>query len=540
MFDEIEGLCDKVVSGMQVTTMTAATLAPSQDVAMLTAAAVAVERVRRSADAAQLAILAELARRGFETGPDGSTLETRAPAGEVAELACDTIALALGCSDHDARTRSRLAVRLGDDLDPLIRPLMDGAVTERTLRLVADETQDASRDAAAAVVAHVLAPMRGTDVPRIEALDRHDLAQACRRVLDRTDPGWRESRAEVNRRERTDVRTYPGPLGTTELVACLPSETAHVLMAGVCEIARERQRKDPDLRVGPARALALADLALRGVEVSTHITLGLALVRGPSDPGEAEVAGDVKTAGETRTAGEMRTAGETRTAGDDRTAGETGTASGARAVSAAEGRLIDVGATGKPWVGGVEIPRIGWVPGSVVQQVVERLDSRVTRALLDPETGTVLETSTTGYVPPPSVRRLVELRDTRCRMWGCDRPAVACDLDHATAWPGGPTCGANLSALCRHHHRVKHAPAWSYVLHADGSAEWVSPGGTQRLTWPTAYAPAEAPAQAPAEAASHETTGAPDPSTPTQPTTPDAGAGHEAVGHGAVSTAPPF
>lgn len=534
MFDEIEGLCDKVVSGMQVTTMTAATLAPSQDVAMLTAAAVAVERVRRSADAAQLAILAELARRGFETGPDGSTLETRAPAGEVAELACDTIALALGCSDHDARTRSRLAVRLGDDLDPLIRPLMDGAVTERTLRLVADETQDASRDAAAAVVAHVLAPMRGTDVPRIEALDRHDLAQACRRVLDRTDPGWRESRAEVNRRERTDVRTYPGPLGTTELVACLPSETAHVLMAGVCEIARERQREDPDLRVGPARALALADLALRGVEVSTHITLGLALVRGPSDPGEAEVAGDVKTAGETRTAG------DDSTAGDDRTAGETGTAGGARAVSAAEGRLIDVGATVEPWVGGVEIPRIGWVPGSVVQQVVERLDSRVTRALLDPETGTVLETSTTGYVPPPSVRRLVELRDTRCRMWGCDRPAVACDLDHATVWPGGPTCGANLSALCRHHHRVKHAPAWSYVLHADGSAEWVSPAGTQRLTWPTAHAPTEATAHAPAEAASHDTTGAPDPSTPTQPTTSGAVARQDTVDHGAVATAPPF
>jgi hypothetical protein len=34
-------------------------------------------------------------------------------------------------------------------------------------------------------------------------------------------------------------------------------------------------------------------------------------------------------------------------------------------------------------------------------------------------------------------------------------PAARCDLDHTLEWPCGPTCPANLCALCRTHHRVK-------------------------------------------------------------------------------------
>ena len=89
------------------------------------------------------------------------------------------------------------------------------------------------------------------------------------------------------------------------------------------------------------------------------------------------------------------------------------------------------------------------------------------------------------------MKRLVRLRDTRCRMYGCDRPAIACDLDHANPYPDGPTSAENLGPLCRHHHRVKHSPGWTYTLHPDGHAEWTSPGGTRRVTWPTAHAPVE-------------------------------------------------
>lgn len=441
MFDNIETFCENVAIGMQLAAVTVKMLGEEQDVGRLTEAAESLERVRRATEAAVLMVVGELSRRGHERGEDGRLREVRGPVGEVAEMATDAVAMALGCTDHEAHRRTGLATRLGSDLGPLIRPLMEGGVPERMLHLVAAETEEASPEGVAAVVEHVLEPKRGTDIPRIEALDRHDLAQACRRVLDRTDPGWREGRAKVNRREHTDVQTYPGRLGTTELVACLPSEVAHVLMRSVEELARARQREDADLRIGPARALALTDLALRGVEVSTHVTLGLAVVRGPDEGGVSNGASE--------------------------------------------------GGAEAPWVGGVEVPKFGWIPGSVVQRLTERLDARVTRALLDPDEGTVLETSVTGYVPPPSVRRLVQLRDTRCRMWGCERPATACDLDHATPWPAGETRGDNLSTLCRHHHRVKHAPGWTHSLDADGVTTWTSPGGTQRITWPTEHAPRE-------------------------------------------------
>ena len=115
-------------------------------------------------------------------------------------------------------------------------------------------------------------------------------------ILDRIDPGWREEKARVNRTERTDVRTYPGDLGTTELVATLPSEAALVLKSAIDEHAAALQRDEPNLLAGPARAQALTDLALRGVEVSTHITLGLALVHDPS----SSPLGPVPTSGDER------------------------------------------------------------------------------------------------------------------------------------------------------------------------------------------------------------------------------------------------
>ncbi|WP_106819459.1 HNH endonuclease signature motif containing protein [Janibacter massiliensis] len=453
MFDDIDTLCATIVDGLRVGAMAAATLAPSQDLETLTRAAASLERVRRAADAAQLAVLADIGRRGHDRGPDGSLVETRTPPGLVAEMAPDVVAMTLDCRPHESRVRTELAVRLAHDLDPLLRPLLEGEVPEDTLRLVADETADASSQGVRACVGHLLAAKRGTRTPRLQALDRHDLAQACRRVLDRTDPGWREARAAQNRTTRTDVTTYPGPTGTTVIAATLPSEVALVITASVDQLARQRRRDDPDLTAGAARAMALADLAMRGVEVSTHVTLGLALVHG-SGPG-------------------------------------SGSGSGSGCGPARPGFVPSGGnETAPAWVGGVEVPRLGWIPGSVVQTLVERLDTRVTRALLDPEEGTVSETSSVGYVPSPAVRRLVQLRDTRCRMWGCSRRVADCDLDHAVPYPAGPTAGANLSGLCRHHHRVKHAPGWRHTLHADGTTEWTSPGGTQRVTWPTAYAAA--------------------------------------------------
>ena len=58
-------------------------------------------------------------------------------------------------------------------------------------------------------------------------------------------------------------------------------------------------------------------------------------------------------------------------------------------------------------------------------------------------------------------------------------PASACDAEHDTAWPAGPTCSCDLGPCCRHHHRIKQLGC-SKTRHGDGSITWTSPTGRQR------------------------------------------------------------
>ena len=101
------------------------------------------------------------------------------------------------------------------------------------------------------------------------------------------------------------------------------------------------------------------------------------------------------------------------------------------------------------------------------------------RALLDARTGTLIETVATAYRPPKTITDFVTTRDGTCRMWGCDRPATRCDLDHARPWPIGPTTPTNLGGLCRRHHRLKQRRRWTYQLAPDGTTTWTSPSGHQ-------------------------------------------------------------
>lgn len=420
------------------------------DLDTLVGALTRLERLARAVDATRLALVSEISRRGEVRDDAGIWRDTRLPVGEVAETAADVVAAATGLSPFHASRLTRLTARTSGDLADLVPALTDGAVPTEALQLVADQTEDASPEAVTAVVAHLLENRRGTDRPRVEVLDRHDLAQACRRTLDRVDAGWRQARAAKNRAEHVGVRTEPGPMGTTLLTACLPSEAALVLSRAVETRSAEMRQDQPELKAGPARARALLDLALRGVEVSTHVTLGVPVVM-TQPPGAG------------------------------------GAAPGAPREDAGISLVPTDGDDGPPWLTGVEVRGIGWIPPDVVQTLTSRLDSRVTRVLLDQETGTTLETSTSGYVPTPSMRRLVELRDDRCRMWGCSRPAGRCDLDHAVPHPEGETCGHNLGALCRHHHRVKQSRHWSYELLPDGAARWTAPGGVELLTFPAAW-----------------------------------------------------
>jgi hypothetical protein len=70
-------------------------------------------------------------------------------------------------------------------------------------------------------------------------------------------------------------------------------------------------------------------------------------------------------------------------------------------------------------------------------------------------------------------------------------PAQACDDEHDTAWPDGPTCACNLGPCCRRHHRAKQE-GWT-KLRIEGSAvRWTTPTGRQWTSRPQ-HAPAAPP-----------------------------------------------
>ena len=74
------------------------------------------------------------------------------------------------------------------------------------------------------------------------------------------------------------------------------------------------------------------------------------------------------------------------------------------------------------------------------------------------------------------LRRLV--RDRGCRFPGCDRPHTWCDAHHVVHWAdGGSTAVANLTLLCRRHHRMIHRGRFR-LERSDGRAVFRRPDGS--------------------------------------------------------------
>ncbi|GAA2172359.1 HNH endonuclease signature motif containing protein [Agrococcus versicolor] len=110
------------------------------------------------------------------------------------------------------------------------------------------------------------------------------------------------------------------------------------------------------------------------------------------------------------------------------------------------------------------------------------------RLLTDPVRGTVVEVDT--YVPTAAQRRLLVARDQHCRFPGCAAKARDDDADHRIAWEdGGTTSLGNLAHLCRRHHTMKHATAWSVSQPRPGELRWRSPLGRTYVDRPPPVGP---------------------------------------------------
>ena len=90
-----------------------------------------------------------------------------------------------------------------------------------------------------------------------------------------------------------------------------------------------------------------------------------------------------------------------------------------------------------------------------------------------------------GYTPSAKLAEFVRCRDLTCRAPGCDRPAVACDVDHTVAFAdGGRTHASNLKCLCRKHHLLKTFWGWRDQQLPDGTVIWNLPDGHTYVTTP--------------------------------------------------------
>jgi hypothetical protein len=103
------------------------------------------------------------------------------------------------------------------------------------------------------------------------------------------------------------------------------------------------------------------------------------------------------------------------------------------------------------------------------------------RMVTDPMTGHLLDYGRVTYLPAP-LRTYVMARDGGCRAPGCTvRDPRRLQMDHAVAFPEGPSDRANSGCACIADHQVKTAGHTRIESsRADGSCDWITAWG-QRI-----------------------------------------------------------
>ncbi len=145
-------------------------------------------------------------------------------------------------------------------------------------------------------------------------------------------------------------------------------------------------------------------------------------------------------------------------------------------VTVPAGTLLGLG--GEP----AHLAGYGPIPDSLARELAQ--DGVWRRVLTDPASGAVLDVGRSQHDPPADLERFVRVRDAMCRFPGCRRQASGCDLDHIVPYPEGETSAANLHALCRRHHRLKHEAGWQVRALPGNRLEWTSPLGAAYTTQP--------------------------------------------------------
>jgi Domain of unknown function (DUF222) len=356
------------------------------------------DRIATWAVARSVAVTAEFARRPADSrlGEPGAA---RGPVGSVRRSHVDDeLAVRLGSSRRSVAWRVELAVALATGLPTTGAAFNSGRLDAAKARVVVEECAAASPEAVTAVEAAVIDD-RAYAQPAARLRDR------VRRAVLVAAPEEAARRAERARAGRS-VALTPLPDGMSELWAHLPAADAAAISTAVDAAARR-------LKAAPGETRGMEQLRADCLVAPFSNALRTGRLDGADPVTLLQVGGEPV------------------------------------AVQVTVPAAVLLGVSQRPG----ELAGYGPIPAPLARELAR--DGRWRRVLTDPA-GRVVEVSRQTYRPTSAVRRLVQVRDLRCRFPGCSAPARRCDLDHVIAFPDGPTAASNLIALCRRHHMLKH------------------------------------------------------------------------------------
>ncbi len=460
----------------------------------------AVNLVGRAAAGIESRAVAGFARRDEildEAQPFEEPVEVVRSDGFVHQDAGLDVAHLLGISDGSGDTRTRRAAELTARLPKTLAAVTAGDVELWQAHAVLDETSLLDDEE----VGHVDEWLH----TRLATVDPTRLRQVTRYAISRVNPdAIRKRAAKTKADRRVEVMPALDQPGLSHLYALIPTHHAQAIWEAATTLAAQYQELDPGLTLEQARADAFVDLTLADVTVTAQVTLGVPVITSTTS-----AIGDAHENPPEPEWPEEQDWSEGSGSFNPVQPDEDYEGPGVVPNRIPDWMLTDLADPGNPlhqscqidgagpmagtFTSGVTV-KAGYIPADVIAALFTHLDVTIARALIDASDGTLVETVTGAYRPTKKQRDFITLRDGTCRMYGCTRPAVSCDLDHAEPHhAGGATSPVNLAALCRHHHRAKQARHWTYTLDDTGEATWTNRRtGTVRTTAPaTAMAAAE-------------------------------------------------
>jgi hypothetical protein len=433
-----------------------------------------LQGVVNAAEGAMVTVAAWGARVETRLSGDGP-VERVHPVGFCDQMAPSMLCMEAGLTEGQAGRKIALGAALGERFPNVRELLLAGDLPAVSAQKVVDACAGLDIDACLEV--------DGELAPRLSSMDPARVTSEARRVASRVAADQVAAHAALRKRGRcVDVR--PSEDGLTDWFALLPTATSAAMWSAVETLAGEYRQVDDTLSLPESRADALSDLVLRNVTVSAQVTLGVPVVTDRPAPevlsGERFLVewDDDETIIDATTGEEVRYGNLHPDSREE--------LSWIEEPAWDPSDRADVMAEVTPgWaVSGTHLPGLGWVDAATVANLLKVLPLDIARAVLEADTGTLASLTTGAYRPPKAIADFVTTRDGTCRMWGCSRPAVACDLDHCEPWPDGATTPVCLECLCRRHHRFKQSLRWRPVLQPDGTLTWHGPDGATRTTEP--------------------------------------------------------